>query len=329
MSQLLAFLLPFLLLIPLLRAQAANANTVAELLREIYETPFTKAFGRLSWLYRFLGTLGVTGDNIRWKVHYAGNAGATSYGLTDNPPAADSQKYDEAKLDVKRNHITVSIDGLLKAMTRGAGGYMDADTTEITEAMQDLIKELARQMWLDGTGNTSKDLDGLANGISASGVYAGIDRSTATWWRSYEEDGTGDVLTEAVAKAFLDEMLGNTTREVAVEDFVVLCNRTDWRNLGDDIQANGGSRRMQTRTLEGGFTSIVVDDTDFVHAPGCPQGTAYGVSRSTVKYRVLLDFDVYALGKTRDSDEAVIKHYSNTQVKNPYKNGKITNLDAS
>lgn len=329
MHLLISFFLLIGCLIPILTVRAANADTVAEILRETWATPFAKAFGRLSWLYRFFGSKGVTGDNIRWKVHYAGNGGATSYGLTDNPPAADSQKYAEAKLEIKRNHITIAIDGLLKAMTQGAGGYMSAEASELSEALQDLIVELTRQMWLDGTGNSSKDMDGIANAISASGTYAGLARATRTWWQSYEQPAGAVTMSEAIAKAFLDEMLGNTTRKVAVEDFVVLMNRTDWRNLGNDIQANGGSRRLQTTQLQGGFSAIMVDDTPFVHAPGCVQGTSYGVSRSTFAYRVLLDFDVYALGKTRDSDEVVAKHYANLQCKLPHKNGKIIGLAAA
>lgn len=308
----------------------ANATTVAEIIRELWETPFVEAFARVSFLYRFFGRQGGGGDGPRWKAHYAGNGAASSYGLDDTPPAAGNQAYARAHLPWKRNWITIQVDGLVQAETRGAGGFLEAQASEISEALQDLILEIDSQMLGDGSGNGGKDIDGIAAAVSATGIYATVDRTTATWWRSYVQAvANASVLTEDLVKAHLDALFGDGARRIDPNDFVLVCSRTDWRNLGNDIQDNGGSRRLQTQKLEGGFTAIMVDETPVIWAPTFAQGTAYGFSKSDWSYRVLQDLGVEPLGKTRDSVEVFANTYSNLQCKNPRRQSKFTGLKAA
>lgn len=307
----------------------ANAETVAEIIRELWETPFVEALARVSWLYRFFGTAGGGGDGLRWKVHYSGNSSSTSYGLDDTPPAAGHQSYDRAFLAWKRNWITVSIDGLLAAMTSGGGGFLEAESSELAGALQDFIVALNAQFWGDGTGNDDKDIDGIEAAISASGTYAGLARASRPWWQSYEDDATGDPLDVDMVKAHLDAVLGDGERRIPVDGFVMVTSRTDWRNLGNSIEESTNNRRLQTATLEGGFKAIMVDETPVLWAPDCAQGTCYGITREDWKYRVLEAFKVEALGRTRDANEAYVKHYSNLKCQNPQRQTKIINLGAS
>lgn len=307
----------------------ANVNTVAEIIRELWELPFVEAFARVSFLYRFFGSKPGGGDGLRWKAHYAGNDAASSYGLDDTPPAAGHQAYARAYLPWKRNWITIQVDGLLQAETRGAGGFLEAESSEISEALKDLIVEIDGQLLGDGSGNGGKDIDGIAAAVSATGVYATIDRTTAVWWRSYVQDlANAVVLTEAVVEAHLDAFFSDGTRRISLDDYVLLTSRTDWRNLGNNIQSAGGSRRLQTQKLEGGFTAIMVDETPIVWAPNLPQGTAYGISKSDWSYRVLQDLDVKPLGRTRDAVELFANTYSNLQCKNPQRQSKLVNIKA-
>ncbi|MBK8180886.1 MAG: phage major capsid protein [Planctomycetes bacterium] len=307
----------------------ANAETVAEIIRELWEQPFVEALARVSWLYRFFGASGGAGDGLRWKVHYAGNSSSTSYGLDDTPPAAGHQAYERAHLPWKRNWITISIDGLLAAMTQGEGGFLEAESSELSGALRDFVVALNTQFWGDGTGNDDKDIDGIEAAISDSGSYAGIARSGATWWQSYEDDASNDPLDVDMVKAHLDALLGDSERGIPQDGFVMVTSRTDWRNLGNSIETATGNRRLQTAKLEGGFTAIMVDETPVLWAPDCAQGTCYGITREDWRYRVLQAFKVEPLGRTRDSNEAYVKHYSNLQCRSPKRQSKIINLGAS
>jgi len=305
---------------------AANASTLAEIIRELWETPFTEALSRVSWLIRFFNQGGGGGDGLRWKVHYAGNSASTSYGLEDTPPAAGQQSYERAYLTWKRNWITVAVDGLLQAEAAGAGGFIEAQASEISEALQDLILSIDGQLWGDGTGNGGKDITGVAAAISATGTYATIDRATATWWQSYVEDAGAAILSEDLLTNHFDALFGDGSRGIDPNNFVMVTSRAMWRKLGRDIQDKHGSRRAQTTTLEGGQRAILVDDIPVVWAPTCPALTAWGFSREDWGFHILKAFDVVPLGKTRDADEAYINQYAQLRCKNPKRQSKIHNL---
>ena len=65
---------------------------------------------------------------------------------------------------------------------------------------ESLKKEFTTQLYSDGTGNNSKDVDGLDAVFGQSNTYGGIDRSTYTWWKAkyHDNSGTNRTLTEKI-----------------------------------------------------------------------------------------------------------------------------------
>lgn len=309
----------------------ANMNTLAELIKQYFELPFVKNLQRHSWLYNLFGSkphIGAKG--IEWKVHYAGNSSPTSYDLDDNPPAAGSQAYKEAKLPHKRNWATIQIDGLLEASARGReAAFMAIEASEISGVLLDLIQKMNTQFWGDGTGNSSKDITGIKAAVNATGTYAGLDRATYTWWQSYMQDAGGAVdLTEDLVTSHIDTFLGDSLRGVVQSELVGVTSRLQWRKLGRDIQDKHGSRREQSTNLAGGQTAVMVDNIPIIAAPDMPTADKrlYFFSLPDIKYRPLTVFDVEPLGRTRDAKEATVKCYGNLQARNPRKHSCLYNL---
>lgn len=83
---------------------------------------------------------------------------------------------------------------------------LDAKMRIVEESMK---KNMTTQLLSDGTGNSSKDVTGIAALFSKTNIYGGIDRNTYSWWHPQINDnsGTPQTLTE---KLMLDAFLSAT-----------------------------------------------------------------------------------------------------------------------
>jgi hypothetical protein len=72
-------------------------------------------------------------------------------------------------------------------------GDLVADNYLVTS--ESLVEQLNRQVFADGTGNSSKELDGLENIIKedpTTGTVGGINAANETWWRNQLKDMSSD-----------------------------------------------------------------------------------------------------------------------------------------
>lgn len=111
---------------------------------------------------------------------------ATSYGENDAYPASTSPTWTDGNIGWKRNGVTIEIDNLVRLATRRGSmrGNLNGLGTQVRDALKAIIDAMEQQLALDGTGNSSKNIDGIAAFMSTSNTYAGISQSGQALWQA-------------------------------------------------------------------------------------------------------------------------------------------------
>src|SRR5712692_1678242 len=117
------------------------------------------------------------GDKIRVPFLY-GDLGGGSYGKGDTFDTTNKEFITDLLFDWKRNYAPMAMDNLDQAKNQGVSRIIDLVDAMHQNARMTLANNIGKQIFSDGTGNASKDMDGLVNAISTTGTYGGITRGT-------------------------------------------------------------------------------------------------------------------------------------------------------
>lgn len=137
----------------------------------------------------------ISQDKVReWPVHSA-TVTATSYTPSTDPfPVASQETLNLASISPKAIGIPLQMDNLSRAMQRGANftGSQNMLAWEVEKKLKALIAALETQLRGDGTGNSSKDFDGMRSFLKTTGNYAGIAQ-TNSYWQPSVQTSTGAI----------------------------------------------------------------------------------------------------------------------------------------
>jgi hypothetical protein len=213
-----------------------------------------------------------SGLKIAQPVLYGQLAGGSYKGL-DPFDISYKQTQTYAEWDWKNLYVNVTIAGDDMAKTEGDEKIIGLVQSKMETASLTMNELLSKMFFGDGTGNASKDFDGLLNAIDSGSTYStygGIDRSTNSWWGS-QLDSTGGAIT-----------LG------AVQNMIGLCTvGTKKPNLAFTTQALFDKLwarvQPQQRFLDGksdiakvGFTGINFNNhMEIIVDNHCPSGTMF------------------------------------------------------
>ncbi len=137
-----------------------------------------------------------SGLKIVQPVLYGQLAGGSYKGL-DPFDISYKQTQTYAEWDWKNIYVNVTIPGDDMAKAEGDEKIIGLVQSKMETASMTMNELLALQMFGDGTGNASKDFDGLKNAIDEGTIYdsyGGIPRATNTWWKA-QLDSTGGAVT--------------------------------------------------------------------------------------------------------------------------------------
>ncbi len=301
----------------------ANTTTLAELIVQLYKGPWVEAlFTNTFLLTRIQQKTGV-GEGVRWPVRYAGNTSAGSYAEGDTGAGAGNQGFKKAFLTWKLNKVEVEVSGLAQAIGDNGGMIVPALRTELDLGLSDVRGNINTQLMSDGSGNSGKDITGLFAAIADTGTYAGLDRGTYTWWKSYvsANGGTPRALSEELirtAKSTVEARGGRVT--------AIYAGSTQWYKYGDLLRAE--RRQQNPVSLTGGYQALDFEGVPLIKVPGYSQTRMDFVDEELLEYVVLKDFEAKPMAKTKDSDVIWVTHYSQLVCRNPYRMGSLQDLAA-
>ena len=307
----------------------ANLTNLAELIREQFRTPFTDGMQRNTFVYAFFPTKKVEGKQREWEVHYAGNTGALSYTESGDIPTAGNQSYKKATAPFKLVGVPVQVTGFVDAATKGGGGFLQALTSETTEAIKDLKDAInTMQMSTSAPGNSGADITGFPYIISDTGTYAGLDRSTYTWFQSYvlDNSGTDRDLTLSLMQDQYRTLLSPARSSKVTHIFTSFKHYDDYGNLMADNR-----RFISPAKMDAGYgqkyDSMPFNGSPVIGVPGMADGAMYFINKDFWEYDVLKDFDTEEKSlATKDAKLFFISHYAELVCLHPGKQGKIVDL---
>jgi hypothetical protein len=147
------------------------------------------------------------GLQIELPLMYGRFAAGGPYQGFDQLTIAPSDTVKNAALDWKQHYVPLAIDGLSLIKANSPDAIANLIRLLSDQSQMEMAENLAVGMWSDGSN--VKDLDGLKVAIDDGTVnttYAGLSRTTNTWWKS-KIDSTTATLTLAAVQA----LFGNCT----------------------------------------------------------------------------------------------------------------------
>src|SRR5690606_25211300 len=189
---------------------AIGADTLTSIARQyilpqITDNVYTKNNALLYRLIRGNKRVIQGGTQIEMPLLYKRfNTGGTYRGF-DLLNTAPQDTVRNAYVEWKQHYVSFAIDGLTLIKTDSPLAIANIINMLGQQMYMEMGENLAAGIFSDGVTDP-KEIDGLGAIISNSNTYAGIDRSTETWWRSVIDSGTTTLSLAAMRGLF-----GNTT----------------------------------------------------------------------------------------------------------------------
>ena len=137
------------------------------------------------------------GNVILEEIAYTDSSyiNANSYSGYETLNIAPNSPISAAQFSITQYAAAVSISGLEQLQNSGKEQIIDLLEGRVRVAEGQLMNRMDYDLYLDGTGNSSKNLTGLAAAVPddpTTGTYGGIDRSTWSFWQSHKYAGVSD-----------------------------------------------------------------------------------------------------------------------------------------
>lgn len=161
------------------------ATTIANYIPTLEDNVFGSK--PLLWILKTAGRIkNMTGEKIVQPLIYAGASNVGSYEGTDVFATAANDGISAASFDWAQFYGLVHFSGIELAKNSGKQAILSLTEARMQQVELTMADALNTMLWGDGSGNSNKDLNGIAAGVSATdpswGDYGGLDRTLNTWW---------------------------------------------------------------------------------------------------------------------------------------------------
>lgn len=135
-----------------------------------------------------------------------------------------------AQFSITQYASAVSISGLEMIQNSGKEAIIDLLDGRMEVAEAQLANRIGGDIYLDGTGNSGKNITGLGAAVPddpTTGTYGGIDRGTWSFWQSQSYSGVTDggaAVTASNIQAYMDALAVSLIRGTDKPDLIVADN---------------------------------------------------------------------------------------------------------
>lgn len=246
------------------------------------------------------------GDLIRQPILYD-KLNASSYSGFDTFDITRKNTKTVLQFDWSQYQVTLTVDGRTLLKTSGTGTrIMDLVETEMETARMTLAEELGADLFLDGTGNGSKDILGLIaavdNGTNVA-TYGGISRTDGS---AQATAITGNLNTTggALSLPLVNTAMGSATIQPQRPDIIVT-TQTLWDRFWERSQPaqrepSGPGFDDLARV---GFTAINFNGSAVVVDSHVASGNAWLLNTETFKLLVHEDRDFVFAGFQKPTNQ--------------------------
>lgn len=221
------------------------------------------------------------------------NVGGTYRGF-DTLNTAPQDTVRNAYVEWKQHYVSFAIDGLTLIKTDSPLAIANIINMQGQQMYMEMGENLSAGIFADGVTDP-KDIDGLGAIISASNMYAGIDRSAETWWRATVDSSTATLgLTE------MRGLFGNATYG-ASHPTIWFGNGTNYNRLYalnlstsgysvDYVRQPGGHDEV---LAQAGFTNLIFENVPFVRDDNMDDSDIYALNENFLSLVVSPRADFY------------------------------------
>ena len=205
---------------------SANLNTLSQILKEYYLGPVAEQLNNEVLLLSRLESKSedLVGKRAYVPLHYGRSTGIGARGESAALPAAGRQSYEKAVYDLKYLYGRVEVTGPSMAKTKNeAGAFLQALKSELDGVRNDLRKDLARQIYGNGTaviatasGGTATTLVVPLEPLRKGQVYVGMRIGVKTSAGVDRANAGGATFTVASVDLTTSATTGTITVEEAV-----------------------------------------------------------------------------------------------------------------
>lgn len=152
---------------------------------------------------------------------------------------------------------------------------LEAKTTQLEESLRN---EFNTEAFSDGTGNSGKDVTGLRAIVANSGTFAGINRTTYTWWKA-QVQSTAEILSEPRMRTMYFDCSRNLTKPSLIITTQALYEK--YMSLVQPLL-----RTTNNKLGDLGFLNIEYMGTPMVYDASCPDGYMFFLNDKYLRLRV-------------------------------------------
>jgi hypothetical protein len=263
------------------------------------------------------------GTKIVEPLIYGQNGTVASYSGYDTISLTAQEGMSAAEYDWKQYAASIAISGIEEAKNNGEAAIINLLEAKIMQAEESMREGFNQMFFADGTGNSGKNWNGLANLVESGNTVGGINSANGEgndWWRSYEENTAGALTLAQMATAYNSVSVGNDHPDM------ILTTQTLYEKYESLLQPQ--LRYTDTKTADAGFQNLLFKAAPVTYDVHCTAGVAYFLNS---KYITLVGHSGKWFQQTEfvrpenlDARYALIMCYGNLTVRNRAKQGKLT-----
>ena len=263
------------------------------------------------------------GTKIVEPLIYGQNGTVASYSGYDTISLTAQEGMSAAEYDWKQYAASIAISGIEEAKNNGEAAIINLLEAKIMQAEESMREGFNQMFFGDGTGNSGKNWNGLANLVESGNTVGGINSATGQnndFWRSYEENTAGALTLAQMATAYNSVSVGNDHPDM------ILTTQTLYEKYESLLQPQ--LRYTDTKTADAGFQNLLFKAAPVTYDVHCTAGVVYFLNS---KYITLVGHSGKWFQQTEfvrpenlDARYALIMCYGNLTVRNRAKQGKLT-----
>ena len=262
------------------------------------------------------------GTKIVEPLVYAANDTIGSYSGYDTISLTPQTGISAAEYEWKQYAGSISISGIEEAKNNGEQEVINLLEAKVMQLEESLREGFNTMFYGDGTGNSSKNWNGLGNIVEATGAVGGIDPAGSgnAFWASYEENTSAALTLAQMATGYNSVSVGNDHPDV------VLTTQTLYEKYEALLQPN--LRYTDTKTADAGFQNLLFKASPVMYDVSCTAGVMFFLN---TKYLTLVGHSSKWFQQTEfirpedlDARYALVMCYGNLTCRNRKKQGKLT-----
>lgn len=260
------------------------------------------------------------GHQIVIPLVYASNTTVSSYADADTIATTHQSGISAAAYAWKQYAASINIYGIEEAKNNGTEQLVDLVEAKVQVTEESIAEGMNTMFFADGTGNGSKDWNGLVTLIDATSTIGGINSTTDAFWQSYVNSTAGALTLGQMATAY------NTTSRGADAPDAIFTEQTLFEKYESLLQPQ--QRFTDPKIADGGFQNLLYKTAPIMFDVACTTGVMYFLNSKYIKLVVHSDkwFQPTPFVKPSNQDLRIaqILSYGNLTVSNRKRLGKLT-----